>query len=203
MKIFCIGRNYAAHAAEMGSKVPTEPLIFMKPPSAILTNNKPLYYPEFTNDLHYEGELVFRICKNGKHVDKVFAPSYIDAVAFGIDFTARDLQSKFKEKGQPWELAKGFDNSAALSEFIPIKEFERTKDISFTLHKNGISVQQGSTAQMIFDIPSIISYVSRFIKVQTGDYIFSGTPVGVGPVKVGDVLTGYIEDRELLQCEIR
>jgi len=203
MKIFCIGRNYAAHAAEMGSKVPSEPLIFMKPPSAILANNKPLYYPEFTNDLHYEGELVFRICKNGKHVAPEFAASYIDAVAFGIDFTARDLQSKFKEKGQPWELAKGFDNSAALSSFIPIEEFGRTKDISFTLHKNGNQVQEGSTAQMIFDIPSIITYVSKFIKVQSGDYIFSGTPVGVGPVQIGDKLTGFIEGREMLQCEIR
>ncbi len=204
MKIICVGRNYVAHAEELGNQVPDSPMLFMKPPTAILNDNKPLYYPDFTNDLHYEVELVLKICKNGRHVQPEFADSYYQSIGLGIDFTARDLQQKCKEKGHPWEIAKGWDFSAPLSdEFIDIKELPDPKSIKFGLSLNEKVVQQGDSALMIYSFNDIICYASRFFKLQNGDYIFTGTPAGVGPVKRGDMLTGHLEGRKMLTCEIK
>ncbi len=206
MKIICVGRNYAAHAKELNNPVPKRPVIFMKPPSALLVNNKPLYYPEFTKDLHYEAEIVLKICKNGRHVQPEFAHQYYNEIALGIDFTARDLQSELKAKGHPWELAKGFNGSAALSPFISIEEVDR-KSIHFQLHKNGAVVQSGDTANMLFSFEDIIVFVSKFFTLQMGDYIYTGTPEGVGPVQIGDCLEGFIDTnsgkKKLLVCEVR
>lgn len=203
MKIICVGRNYAAHAAELGNEVPEDPILFMKPPSALLVNNKPLYYPEFTSDLHYEGELVLKICKNGKYVAPEFAAAYYEEIAFGFDFTARDLQAACKRSGRPWEISKGFDNSAALSKFIPIASLANPGQVTFRTVLNGNVVQEGNTRDLIFSFEQVISYASRFFKIQTGDLIFTGTPSGVGPVKIGDILEGYIEDRKMIRCNIR
>ncbi len=203
MKIICVGRNYAAHARELGNEVPEDPILFMKPPSALLVNDKPLYYPEFTKDLHYEGEIVLRICKNGKYVDPEFAAGYYTEIAFGFDFTARDLQAECKKKGRPWEIAKGFDNSAALSQFIPLDSLANPDQITFRTMLNGKVVQEGNTRDLIFSFERVISYASRYFKIQTGDLIFTGTPSGVGPVQIGDILEGYIEDRKMIRCEIR
>ena len=202
MKIICIGRNYRDHAKELNNPVPKKPLIFMKPPSALLVNNKPLYYPEFTENLHYEAEVVLKVCKNGKHVQPEFAKRYYQEIAFGIDFTARDLQSQLKEKGHPWEIAKGFDGSAAVSEFMPLANV-KGDSVKFQMKKNEEVVQNGDTSDLIFDFDFIITYVSKFFKLQMGDYIFTGTPAGVGPVKVGDVLEGFIEEQQMIRCEIR
>ena len=204
MKIICIGRNYVAHAAELGNEVPDSPMVFMKPPTALLLDNKPLYYPDFTSDLNYEGELVLKICKNGRHVQPEFADTYYDAIGFGFDFTARDLQQKCKDKGHPWEIAKGFDHSAALSkEFIKIADLPDVKSVKFETTLNGKVVQQGDSSLMIYNFNDIICYISKFFKLQLGDYIFTGTPSGVGPVKKGDQLAGWIEGKKLLSCEIR
>lgn len=203
MKIFCIGRNYVDHAKELNNPVPKQPLIFMKPPSALLVNNKPLYYPKFTEDLQYEAEIVLKISKNGRHVQSQFAHKYYNQVAFGIDFTARDLQSKLKEKGHPWEIAKGFDGSAGLSQFINIINLKNPKNIGFHLTNNGKIIQKGETKDLIFDFDYLITYISQFFKLQQGDIIYTGTPAGVGPVKIGDVLEGFIEEKHMLTCEIR
>jgi 2-keto-4-pentenoate hydratase/2-oxohepta-3-ene-1,7-dioic acid hydratase in catechol pathway len=203
MKIICIGRNYAEHAKEMASDVPTEPMLFMKPPTALLINNKPFYYPDFSKEIHYEAEIVLRICKNGKQVQPEFAPGYYDAVALGLDLTARDLQAKCKKNGHPWEIAKAFDNSAPVSEFIPLEDLDDRQAIAFSLKMNGEVVQEGNTQDLIFSFEDLICYISRFFKLQMGDYIFTGTPAGVGPVAIGDVLTGSINDHEMLRCEIR
>lgn len=203
MKIFCIGRNYTEHAKELNNPVPAEPLIFMKPPSALMVANKPLYYPEFTKDLHYEGEIVLRVCKNGRSIQPEFAHRYYDAVAFGIDFTARDLQDQLKKKGHPWEIAKGFDRSAPLSRFIPLTELDNAQDIHFQLKKNGEVVQDGHTRDLIFPFDTLICHISRYFTLFKGDYIFTGTPAGVGPVQIGDRLEGWIEGKEMMQCEIR
>ncbi len=204
MKIICIGRNYVAHIAELGNEVPDAPMLFMKPPTALLLDNKPMYYPEFTKDLNYEAELVLKICKNGRHVQPEFADTYYNQIGFGIDFTARDLQQRCKEKGHPWEIAKGFDHSAPLSkEFIDVKEFKDLKSIKFEMTLNGKSVQQGDSSLMIYSFNDIICYASKFFKLQLGDYIFTGTPSGVGPVHRGDVLVGSIEGKKLLSCEIK
>ena len=203
MKIFCIGRNYADHAAEMGSSVPSEPMVFMKPPTALLIKNRPFYYPDFSTDVHYEAEIVLRICKNGKRVEPEYAHTYYDAVGLGIDFTARDLQAKCKEKGHPWEIAKGFDNSAAISEFLPLSDIDDLSSIRFTLAKNDEIVQSGDTANLIFSFDQLICHITRFFKIQLGDLIYTGTPAGVGPVHVGDQLEGKIGGRTMLTCEIR
>jgi 2-keto-4-pentenoate hydratase/2-oxohepta-3-ene-1,7-dioic acid hydratase in catechol pathway len=203
MKIFCIGRNYAEHARELNNPVPTEPLIFMKPPTAMLVADKPFFYPDFTQDLHYEGEIVLRVCRNGRSVQPEFASRYYDAVAFGIDFTARDVQDRLKQKGQPWEIAKGFDRSAPISKWIPLDELRDPTDIRFELRKNGVVAQQGSTADLIFNFDTLICHISKYFTVQKSDLIFTGTPAGVGPVKIGDVLEGYIEGGHLLTCAIR
>ncbi len=203
MKIFCIGRNYADHAKELNNPIPSEPIIFMKPLTAMMVGNKPLYFPDFTNDLHYEGEIVLRVCKNGRSVQPEFAHRYYDSIAFGIDFTARDLQDKLKQKGQPWEIAKGFDRSAPISPWIPIEEIKDRNDIHFQLKKNGEVVQDGHTRDLIFNFDTLICHISRYFTVQKSDLIFTGTPAGVGPVQIGDVLEGFIEDRHLLTCAIR
>jgi 2-keto-4-pentenoate hydratase/2-oxohepta-3-ene-1,7-dioic acid hydratase in catechol pathway len=206
MKIICIGRNYAAHAKELNNPIPERPVIFMKPPSALLVNDKPLYYPDFTKDLHYECEVVLKINKNGRHVQKQYAAEYYQEITLGIDFTARDLQSELKDKGQPWELSKGFDGSAALGQFIPKSQVDASA-IRFSLQKNKEVVQQGNTADLLFPFDDIIVFVSQFFKLQMGDLIFTGTPAGVGPVKIGDQLEGFIETEngrfQLLYCEIR
>lgn len=193
MKIFCIGRNYAAHAAELGNAAPSKPMVFMKPPTAILPNNKPFYYPEYSEDIHFEVELVIRIAKNGRHVQPQFAKDYIGAIGLGLDLTARDLQQQLKAKGHPWEIAKGFDNSAPLGpEFYPPEQFENLQDIEFRLEKNGEEVQHGHSRNMIFDVETLICYVSQFFRLQKGDLLFTGTPEGVGPVTKGDELVGFL-----------
>ena len=206
MKIICIGRNYADHAKELNNPVPSKPLVFMKPPSALLVNNKPFYYPEFTKDLHFECELVLKICKNGRHVQPEFAHTYYDEVALGIDFTARDIQDQCKQKGHPWEIAKGFDGSAVLSTFVPISKVNR-EAIEFQLKKNGEVVQQGNTKDLIFDFDTLIVYLSKFFKLQMGDIIYTGTPAGVGPVQTGDLLEGFLflkdKIKPMFRCEIR
>lgn len=203
MKIFCIGRNYVDHVKELNNPVPSEPLIFMKPPTALLLANRPFYYPDFTKDLHYEGELVLRVCKNGRSVQPEFAERYYDALAFGIDFTARDVQDKLKQKGQPWEIAKGFDRSAPLSAFMPLEELRDRQNIHFQLHKNGELVQDGHSADMIFHFNTLICHISRYFTLQKGDYIFTGTPAGVGPVQIGDLLEGFIEGEKKIECKIK
>ncbi|MBL7803041.1 MAG: fumarylacetoacetate hydrolase family protein [Saprospiraceae bacterium] len=203
MKIFCIGRNYVDHAKELNNPVPSEPLVFMKPPTALVVNNKPFFYPDFTQDLHHEGEIVLRVCKNGRSVQPGFAHRYYDAVAFGIDFTARDVQERLKQKGQPWEIAKGFDGSAPLSKWVPLEELRDVKNIHFQLKKNGQVVQNGQTADLIFPFDALIVHISRYFTLQKGDMIFTGTPAGVGPVQIGDVLEGFIEDQLLLHCAVK
>lgn len=203
MKIICIGRNYQLHALELNNPVPSSPMIFMKPSTALLVNNKPLYYPEFTKDLHYEVEIVLKICKNGRHVEPEFADSYFEQIGLGIDFTARDVQNELKAKGHPWELAKAFDNSAAISDFVDKKDISAKDGINFSLQKNGEMVQEGNTKDLIFSFNSLICYISKYFKLHVGDLIYTGTPAGVGPVKIGDTLTGFIGDRQMLTCEIK
>jgi acylpyruvate hydrolase len=203
MKIIAIGRNYIDHAKELNNPVPESPVIFMKPDTAVLKDNKDFYYPEFSSDVHYECEVVFRICNEGKHVSQKFAHKYYDAIGLGIDFTARDIQSKHKEKGLPWELAKAFDHSAVISNLIPKEEFENISDINFVLKKNEKIVQSGNTKDMIFDIDSLIVYISKFITLRKGDLIYTGTPAGVGPIEIGDKFDGYIEDKLMFSTQIK
>lgn len=206
MKIIGIGRNYREHAKELNNPIPERPLVFMKPPSALLVGDKPFYYPEFTQDLHYEVELVIRVCKNGKHVQKEFAHEYYNEIALGIDFTARDMQEWCKQNGHPWEIAKGFDNSAVLSEFIPIEKVN-SGAIEFELFKNGEKVQHGNSKDMMFSFDDIIVYVSQYFKLQMGDMIYTGTPSGVGPVKIGDKLEGFLHQRSSIEkmfvCDVK
>lgn len=202
MKIICIGRNYVNHAKELNNAVPTEPVYFLKPETALLFKGRPFYYPDFTSDLHYEIELVVKINRVGKHIPVEFAHRYYKEIGLGIDFTARDLQQKAKEKGLPWEKAKGFDSSAPISEFINIKKLGNLKNLPFSLTKNNSIVQEGNSSNMIFNIDTIIAYVSKFMTLKMGDLIFTGTPEGVGPVVVGDQLTGYIGDEKMLQVAI-
>ena len=203
MKIFCIGRNYGAHALELKNEIPTEPVVFMKPANALLTDNKPFYYPNITKDLHYECEIVLRICKNGKAIQEKFASKYYDAITVGIDFTARDLQEQQKKKGLPWEIAKAFDQSAVIGKWIPISEEEKKNNIQFSLLKNNELVQNGDTNDVIFNFDKIISYVSQYFSLNMGDIIYTGTPEGVGPVAIGDKLLAKIGVEELLHFEIK
>jgi 2-keto-4-pentenoate hydratase/2-oxohepta-3-ene-1,7-dioic acid hydratase in catechol pathway len=203
MKIFCIGRNYVAHAKELGNDVPDEPVIFMKPKSALLQAHTPFYYPEFTNELHYECELVLRICKNGKYIQDRYASKYYDAVTVGIDFTARDIQNELKEKGLPWEKAKAWDNSAVIGKWINLTDIKNKKEIKFNLKKNKELVQEGNSSQMIFNFDSIVAHISNYFSVNIGDLIFTGTPAGVGECVVGDELEGYMDDAQLFTCEIK
>ena len=204
MRIFAIGRNYAEHIKELNNERPDEPVIFTKPDTALLRNNAPFYLPDFSNDIHHEVELVLRICKEGKNIQEKFANKYYDAIGIGIDFTARDLQQKAKEKGLPWDIAKGFNGSAPISDkFIPVTSFSDLKNINFSLTINGELKQQGNTSLMLFSFDYIILYLSRFFTLRTGDLIFTGTPKGVGPVKVGDSLQAFIEDEKLLEFEVK
>lgn len=203
MKIICVGRNYAAHAKELGNDIPEEPVIFMKPKSALLQSHTPFYYPEFTNELHYECELVLRISKNGKYIQERHASNYYNGITVGIDFTARDIQDELKKKGLPWEKAKAFDNSAAVGKFIDIAPDLNRKNINFCLYKNKELVQQGNSGQMIFSIDSIIHHISNYFSLNIGDLIFTGTPAGVGECVVGDELEGFIEEQKLLSLEIK
>lgn len=203
MKIICIGRNYANHAKEMNSAVPEVPMFFMKPDTALLPKKNPFFYPNFTNDLHFECELVIKINKLGKNIAEKYAHEYYDHVGLGIDFTARDLQRKCKEKGHPWEIAKGFEHSAPLgNKFVPL-EGKDINNINFRLEKNDEIVQEGNSKDMIFTVDQLISYVSKFMTLKIGDLIFTGTPEGVGPVKIGDRLKGFIEDEQLLDLKIK
>lgn len=203
MKVICIGRNYAEHAKELNNAVPTDPVIFLKPKNALLYPGKPFFYPEFTSDLHYECEVVVKISKNGKYIQEKFAQKYYDEVTLGIDFTARDLQNEQKKKGLPWEIAKAFDGSAAVGEFIKLDIDNRINDLDFQLHLNGAQVQDGHTRDMIFNVNKIIEYTSRFFTLNIGDLIFTGTPAGVGPVAQGDKLEGYLKGEKLLDVEIK
>lgn len=204
MRIFAVGRNYAEHIKELNNERPDEPVIFTKPDTALLRNGSPFYYPDFSSDIHHEVELVLRICKEGKNIQEKFATKYFDAITVGVDFTARDLQQKAKEKGLPWDIAKGFNGSAPLSDkFIPVAEFKNLKDINFSLTINGGIRQQGNTSLMIFSFEYVISYLSRFFTLRTGDLIFTGTPKGVGPVQPGDTLSAFIENEKLLEFEVR
>jgi acylpyruvate hydrolase len=202
MKIFCIGRNYVEHAKELNNAVPTKPLVFMKPPTALLLENKPFYYPDFTKNLHHELEIVLRISKNGKAIQPQFANRYYDKIALGIDFTARDVQDDLKAKGQPWELAKAFDNSAVLSAFVPLKDFDAS-NITFSMTKNGENVQAGTTKDLLFSFDTLVSFLSNYFTLQQGDLIYTGTPAGVGAVKVGDRLEGFLEGQSMFVCEIK
>jgi len=203
MKIVCIGRNYAEHAKELNNPVPTEPLFFIKPDSAVLRNNDPFYLPDFSDDIHYEAEIYVRIHKKGKNIDEKFAPKYYSEIGIGIDLTARDVQQKCKEKGLPWEKAKGFDGSAPLSETLPLSGYSDIQDIRFELHLNGEVVQQGWTGEMIFPVNRIIAEASKYFMLKIGDLIFTGTPAGVGRLKAGDRLEAFIEGKKMLDFAIR
>ncbi|MEM6358798.1 MAG: fumarylacetoacetate hydrolase family protein [Bacteroidota bacterium] len=203
MKILAIGRNYVEHIKELNNERPTDPVIFMKPDTAVLRNNAPFYYPSFSNDIHYEVELVLKVSKMGKNINEKFAQKYYDEIGIGIDFTARDLQRKAKEKGLPWALAKGFNGSAPVSQFIPKNELGKLTDISFSLKADNEIKQEGNTSMMLFNFDYIISYLSSFFTLKKGDLIFTGTPAGVGPIKIGQKLTAFIENEKLLECEIK
>jgi len=202
MKIFCVGRNYSEHAKELNNAVPTEPVIFMKPATAVLKNGDTFYYPDFSKSIHYECELVLKISKNGKHIDEKFAHKYFDEITVGIDFTARDLQNKLKEKGLPWELAKAFDGSAVLGDFVSVDSLASNDEILFSLNKNNSSVQQGNSKDMIFSFAKIISFVSSYFTLQKGDLIYTGTPQGVGEVAKGDLLEGFLFGKKLMACKV-
>ena len=203
MKIICIGRNYVDHITELSNERPTEPVVFLKPDTALLDANSHFYYPKFSSDVHYELELVFRIGKVGKNIEAKFAHKYIDSFGLGIDFTARDLQAECKAKGLPWELAKAFDQSAVVSfQWLPItpKEFD---SLSFEFHQNGVLKQHGNPTMMLFNIDQIIAYISKFITLKTGDLIFTGTPAGVGPIAIGDELVGTLNGKEMYRISVK
>lgn len=203
MKIICIGRNYSEHAKELKNEVPTEPVIFLKPQSALLAEGRPMFYPDFTDDLQYECELVVKIGKNGKYTQEKFAHKYYNEISLGIDFTARDLQTKLKAKGLPWELSKAFDGSAAVGKFIPLTPEMDINDLNFELQLNGKTVQIGHTRDMLFNVNKIIEFTSRYFTLNIGDLIFTGTPAGVGNVTALDKLEAYLEGNLLLNIEIR
>lgn len=204
MKIICIGRNYDDHAKELGNKKPTEPVFFLKPDTALLLKNTPFFIPDFSNEIHYEVELVVKINRLGKNIKEKFAHKYYSEIGLGIDFTARDLQDQLKKNGLPWEKAKAFDGSAALSkESIPMAQISDLNNINFSLSKNGKVVQKGNSKEMSFKIDEIIAYVSKFFTLKIGDLIYTGTPAGVGPISIGDELKGYIEEKEMFQVKIK
>lgn len=204
MRIFAVGRNYVEHIEELNNQRPDEPVIFTKPDTALLKNNASFYYPEFSKDVHHEVELVLRISKEGKNIEQKFAHKYYDAIGIGIDFTARDIQAKIKEKALPWDIAKGFDGAAPVSSrFIPVQDFKDVKNINFHLEVDGIQKQKGNTSLMLFPFDVIIAYLSKFFTLRTGDYIFTGTPKGVGPVTIGNKLAAFIENEKLLEFEVK
>jgi 2-keto-4-pentenoate hydratase/2-oxohepta-3-ene-1,7-dioic acid hydratase in catechol pathway len=203
MKIFCVGRNYAEHAKELGNAVPEEPVIFMKPKSALLQSHTPFYYPEFCNELHYEAELVLRISKNGRYIQERHASQYYSAITVGIDFTARDIQAELKKKGLPWEKAKAWDNSAVIGKWTEVTPDMLKKPINFSFKKNGEVVQQGTSSQMIFSFDQVIANISTYFSLNIGDLIFTGTPAGVGECVVGDVLEGFLEKEKMFELEVK
>lgn len=204
MKIICIGRNYSEHAKELGNAVPTEPVFFCKPDSAILPRSNPLYIPEWTNDLHYEVELIVKVDRLGKNIEEEFAPRYYSSIGLGIDFTARDVQEEQKKKGLPWEKAKAFDGSAVVSkDFIALEDLADRTNIRFSLKKNGEVVQSGLSSDMIFSFDQVIAYVSKYMTLKIGDLIYTGTPSGVGPVQIGDVLEGFLEEKKMFRVVIK
>ena len=203
MKIICIGRNYSEHAKELGNETPKEPVFFLKPDTAISPKGHPFFIPDFSNNVHYEVELVVRINRLGKHIEEKFSHKYYEQIGLGIDFTARDIQQELKEKGLPWEKAKGFDGSAVISrKYLDKKELELA-DLNFSLKKNGTVVQSGNTQQMLFKIDQIIAYISQFYTLKIGDLIYTGTPAGVGQVNPGDVLEGFIEEQKMFEVKVR
>ena len=202
MSIFCIGRNYVAHAHELGNEVPTSPVIFMKPSTAVLAEGKNFTIPSFTNDLHYEGELVLRVSKEGKNLKAPNVLDYCDAITVGIDFTARDLQNKLKEKGLPWEKAKAFDDAAILGKWAPLTSKIVGNPIRFSLHKNGTIVQDGDSSLMIFPLATILESLTEYFTIYPGDLIYTGTPVGVGPTNKGDVFEGYFEANQVFSVKV-
>lgn len=203
MKILAIGQNYIEHNKELNSKHPAEPVVFMKPDTALLKNNKPFYLPDFSEEIHYETELIFKINRIGKNISPKFAHRYYSEVGLGVDFTARDLQWKQKADGKPWEISKAFDNSAVISHFIPVEKLGNVQDIRFHLNLNGKVVQNGHSADMIFSVNELIAYVSRFFTLKIGDILFTGTPAGVGKVSVGDDLKGYIFDEKMFDFKVK
>jgi 2-keto-4-pentenoate hydratase/2-oxohepta-3-ene-1,7-dioic acid hydratase in catechol pathway len=203
MKIFCVGRNYVDHAKELGNDVPDEPVIFMKPKSSLLQSHTPFYYPEFSNELHYECELVLRVCKNGKYIQERHANKYYNGISVGIDFTARDIQAELKKKGLPWEKAKAWDNSAVVGTWKDVTPELLRKPITFSMRSNGTEVQKGVTADMLFSFDEIIAHISNYFSINIGDLIFTGTPAGVGECVVGDVLEGFFENERLFELEIK
>lgn len=203
MKLICIGRNYVGHIAELGNEKPENIVFFLKPDTALLRNDEDFYFPDFSNEVHYECEIVVKIDKLGKSIPVNYAKDYYSEIALGLDMTLRDVQQKAKEKGLPWTLAKGFDYSAPISEFIPLKDIGEIQNIDFSLQKNGETVQRGNTNQMIHTVDEIISYVSRFMTLKKGDLIFTGTPKGVGKINIGDTLKGFISDKQMFCVNIK
>jgi 2-keto-4-pentenoate hydratase/2-oxohepta-3-ene-1,7-dioic acid hydratase in catechol pathway len=203
MKILAIGQNYAEHNKELNNAIPKEPVVFMKPDSALLKNNKPFFIPDFSQELHYETELIIKFNRLGKNIDAKFAQRYFTEIGLGVDFTARDLQRRLKAEGKPWEISKAFDNSAVIGNFLPVSELGDIQNIQFRMDLNGQTVQNGNSADMIFPINELISYVSRFFTIKIGDILFTGTPAGVGKVAIGDRLEGYISDKKMFDFYIK
>lgn len=203
MKIICIGRNYRDHITELKSAIPSAPVFFLKPDTSLVIRNRPFYYPDFSKQIHYEVELVLKICKVGKNIQKRFAHSYFQEIGIGIDFTARDIQEQCKQKGLPWTIAKGFDNAAPIGKFLLKDKFHDLNEIKFHLDLNGNTVQEGNSSEMMFSFDDVISYISHYITLRNGDLIFTGTPSGVGAVKIGDKLEAFIENEKLLSCLIK
>ncbi|MBF0695207.1 MAG: fumarylacetoacetate hydrolase family protein [Flavobacterium sp.] len=203
MKILCVGRNYAKHIEELNNERPDSPVIFLKPDTAIHAKDQPFYIPEFSNDVHHEVELLVKINKVGKYIDQKFAHKYYDQIGLGIDFTARDLQQKLKDKGLPWEISKAFDGSALIGDFLPKSSLLSKQNINFELKKNGETVQSGDSAHMIWKIDELIAYISQYFTLKTGDIIFTGTPEGVAAIKPNDVLEGFIENNKLFRLQVK
>jgi acylpyruvate hydrolase len=203
MKIICIGRNYADHAKELNNPVPVSPVFFMKPDSSLLINNNPFFYPQFSKEIHYETEIVLKICRLGKSIQSQFASRYYEEIGIGIDFTARDLQAACKKEGHPWEIAKAFDQSAVLGRFVPKTSLPDLSAINFQLDLNDVTVQKGNTRDLLFSFDEVITYISTFVTLKTGDLIYTGTPAGVGPVKIGDHLVASIEGEVLLDFRVK
>jgi len=203
MKILCIGRNYSEHIKEMKAENLGSPVFFMKGENALVRNDDPFFYPDFSKEVHHEVEIVLKVGRNGKHIEKKFAHKYFDEITVGIDFTARDLQADCKKKGLPWEMAKAFDYSAPIGKFLPKTDFVNMYTIPFHLDINGQTVQEGNTRDLLFQFDTVIEYISKFVTLKMGDLIFTGTPVGVGPVSIGDKLEAYIGNEKLLECNVK
>ncbi len=203
MKIICIGQNYLEHIKELNSAIPDEPVYFLKPDTSLVLDNKPFYIPDFSNDIHHEVEIVLKISRNGKSIDEKFAHKYYDELTVGIDFTARDIQKIQKTKGLPWEKAKGFDNAAPVGKFVSKEKLPAMNNLNFHLNINGKTVQKGNTSDLLYSFDKIIAFISQFITLKMGDIIFTGTPVGVGPVNIGDKLEAYLEGEKLLAFDVK